>query len=174
MSVRHVSFELSYLNLDLEGWMEAQWRLSGGSVEAQWRLSGGSVEDRRASNHSSQSCSRRRGALALCICVLPWDNVKLPGATPPLIPWLASIAFVCWTFSRIMEWQSPRMHACAVWWMVFLISAYGWLVSCFASAILNLNRSLWLAIGTLEGCWCSAKRYRSHARAMGQLFATSV
>ena len=35
MSVRHVSFELSYLSLDLEGWMEAQWRLSGGSPRFQ-------------------------------------------------------------------------------------------------------------------------------------------
>lgn len=97
-------------------------------------------------------------AVALCIGVLPWANVKLPGSTHSLIPWLACTAFVCWLVSRIAEWKSPRPHERAVWWMVLLISAYGWLITCFPSgmvdrttgAILDLDKSPWLAFGTLD------------------------
>ncbi|WP_397382172.1 O-antigen ligase family protein [Prosthecobacter sp.] len=96
--------------------------------------------------------------VALCICILPWANVKLPGATHDLIPWLAFMAFVCWLLARILEWNSPRPHETAVWWMTFLITAYGWVVTCFPSAmvdrgsgaILDLDKSPWLAFGTLD------------------------
>ncbi|MCX6849037.1 MAG: O-antigen ligase family protein [Verrucomicrobia bacterium] len=97
-------------------------------------------------------------AVALCICILPWANVKLPGSTHDLIPWLACTAFVCWLLARIFEWKFPRSHETVVWWMTFLITAYGWVVTCFPSAmvdrasgaILDLDKSPWLAFGTLD------------------------
>ena len=97
-------------------------------------------------------------AVALCICILPWANVKLPGSMHDLIPWLACTAFVCWLLARILEWKSPRPHETAVWWMTLLITAYGWVVTSFPSAmvdrvsgaILDLDKSPWLAFGTLD------------------------
>ncbi len=96
--------------------------------------------------------------VALCICVLPWTNVKLPGSTHALIPWLACTAFVCWLLSRILEWKSPRAHERAVWWTGLLICAYGWVITSFpkamvdhaTGAILDLDKSPWLAFGTLD------------------------
>ncbi len=96
--------------------------------------------------------------VALCICVLPWANVKLPGSTHDLIPWLACTAFVCWLLARILEWKSPHPHERAVWWITLLITVYGWLITCFPSAmvdrvsgaILDLDESPWLAFGTLD------------------------
>ena len=97
-------------------------------------------------------------ALAVCICVLPGANVKLPWTTHPLILWLAGIAFVCWVVSRLLERKSPWPHEAAVWWPAVLISAYGWVITCFPSAmvdsltgaILDLDKSPWLAFGTLD------------------------
>ncbi|MFZ2280838.1 MAG: O-antigen ligase family protein [Prosthecobacter sp.] len=96
--------------------------------------------------------------MALCLCILPWANVKLPGSTHALIPWLACTAFVCWLLARILEWRSPRPHEKAVWWITLLISVYGWVVTSFphamvdraSGAILDLDKSPWLAFGTLD------------------------
>lgn len=97
-------------------------------------------------------------SVVLCICVLPWANVKLPGSTHDLIPWLAGAAFVCWLVSRCLEWKTPRPHEKAVWWLTFLICAYGWTVTWFpqamvdrtTGAILELDENPWLAFGTMD------------------------
>lgn len=97
-------------------------------------------------------------SVALCICVLPWANAKLPGTTHPLIPWLACAAFVFWLIGRLMEWKSPCPHEKAMWWLALLISAYGWVITCFpkamvdraTGAILDLDKDPWLAFGTLD------------------------
>jgi O-antigen ligase len=96
--------------------------------------------------------------VAICICVLPGANVKLPSSTHTLILWLAGAGFVCWLAARIVEWKAPRPHETVIWWMAILISAYGWLVTCFPSAmvesvsgaILNLDKDPWLAFGTID------------------------
>lgn len=96
--------------------------------------------------------------VALCVCVLPGANVKLPWSTQPYIAWLAGGAFVCWLAARLMEWKAPRAHERAVWWMAALICAYGWVMTCFPSAmveagsgaILELDESPWLAFGTID------------------------
>ena len=96
--------------------------------------------------------------MAFCICVLPGSNPKLPWSTHPFIPWLAGAAFVCWLAARCCEWKSPRPHEKAVWCLAVLISSYGWLITCFPSAvvervtgaILDLDQSPWLAFGTID------------------------
>ncbi len=94
----------------------------------------------------------------VCICVLPGANAKLPWSTHPLLPWLAGGAFVCWLAARIVERKAMRPHEVAVWWMSALICAYGWLMTCFPSAmveggsgaILELDKNPWLAFGTID------------------------
>lgn len=96
--------------------------------------------------------------MALCLCILPWANVKLPGSTHALIPWLAGTAFLCWLLAKILERRSPRPHEKAVWWITLLISVYGWVITSFpramvdraSGAILDLDKSPWLAFGTLD------------------------
>lgn len=96
--------------------------------------------------------------MALCLCILPWANVKLPGSTHALIPWLACTAFLCWLLAKILEWSPPRPHEKAVWWITLLMSVYGWVVTSFpramvdraSGAILDLDKSPWLAFGTLD------------------------
>lgn len=97
-------------------------------------------------------------AVALCLCVLPWANVKLPGSTHFLIPWLAGTAFACWLVARVWEGRGPRAHEVAVWGLVCLSSAYGWVMTCFpramvdraTGAILDLDEKWWLAFGTMD------------------------
>ena len=97
-------------------------------------------------------------AVACCIGVLPGSNVKLPCTTHSAAIGLACAAFVCWLLARIMEWKSPRPHEKAVWWLAAVISTYGWLMTCFPSAmverltgaILELDKSPWLAFGTID------------------------
>lgn len=117
-------------------------------MEAHWRIT----------QLSTILRSLALATMALCIGILPWANVKLPGSTHASIPWLACTAFVCWLVARILEWRSPRPHEKAVWWITLLISAHGWVVTSFphamvdraSGAILDLDKSPWLAFGTLD------------------------
>lgn len=96
--------------------------------------------------------------MAVCLCVLPGANTKLPWSTHPVLPWLAGAAFAAWGAARIVQWKAPRAHEIAVWGMAILISMYGWVVTCFPSAmvervsgaILELDESPWLAFGTVD------------------------
>lgn len=96
--------------------------------------------------------------LVICICLLPGSNPKLPGSTQMLIIWLTCSAFFCWVVGRLSEWRGPRTHEKAVWALAVLISVFGWLVTAFPSAmvermtgaVLGLDRSPWLAFGTVD------------------------
>ncbi|OYW74488.1 MAG: hypothetical protein B7Z37_17640 [Verrucomicrobia bacterium 12-59-8] len=58
----------------------------------------------------------------------------------------------------MFEWRSPLPHEKAVWWLAALISGYGWLVTCFPSAVVErltgtifeLDQSPWVAFGTID------------------------
>jgi len=71
---------------------------------------------------------------------------------------LACTAFACWFAVRIVEWKTPRPHEKPVWWLAGLICTFGWLITCFPSAmverltgaILELDQSPWLAFGTID------------------------
>lgn len=97
-------------------------------------------------------------AVALCLCVLPWANVKLPVGTYFLIPWLAGTAFASWLAARVWEGRGPRAHEVAVWWLVFLSGTYGCVMTCFprtmadraTGPILELEEKWWLAFGTMD------------------------
>lgn len=60
--------------------------------------------------------------------------------------------------ARMTERKALRTHETAVCWLAVLISAYGWLVTCFPRAmverstgvILDLDKSPWLAFGTID------------------------
>lgn len=94
----------------------------------------------------------------ICICLLPGSNVKLPGSTHMMIILLSGAAFCCWLVARLSEWKGPRSQEKAVWVIAVLICAFGWVVTCFPSAmverltgaVLGLDRSPWLAFGTID------------------------
>lgn len=96
--------------------------------------------------------------LVICICLLPGSNLKLPGTTHVMIIWLTCAAFGSWFFARLSEWRGPRAHEKSAWALAAAVCAFGWLVTCFPSAmverltgaILGLDRSPWLAFGTMD------------------------
>lgn len=92
-----------------------------------------------------------------------------------MIPWLAGTAFAFWLIGRLLEWKSPLPHEKAVWWLALLVTAYGWVITCFPSAmvdratgaILELDKDPWLAFGTLDqGISVQAMVYISSALAL--------
>ncbi|WP_395744634.1 O-antigen ligase family protein [Prosthecobacter sp.] len=97
-------------------------------------------------------------AVAGCVCALPGANAKLPWSTLPYIPWIAGAAFGCWLVARILEWKAPRAPEAVVWGLAALIGTYGWVVTCFPSAmvervsgaILELDKNPWVAFGTID------------------------
>lgn len=96
--------------------------------------------------------------MAVCLCLLPGSNVKLPYSTHPLTAWLACAGFACWLVSRVLEWKALRPYEGVVWGLAVLICGYGWVMSLFpkalvervTGAILDLDKSPWLAFGTLD------------------------
>lgn len=95
--------------------------------------------------------------LAVSLLVLPASNSGLPWAHLPMQGILYA-AFVFWCVSRALAWRAPQGHERWLWAAAGALLSFGWLMTFFPSAlvdrasgvILELDKSPWLAFGTVD------------------------
>jgi hypothetical protein len=96
--------------------------------------------------------------LATGLVLLPASNAKLPVSTHETILWIVAGAFVLWAAARTLDWDPPKPHERAVWWLVVMIEVAGWLVTACpramiersTGALLDLDREGWRSFGTID------------------------
>lgn len=102
----------------------------------------------------------QRAAVALLtvfIVLLPLSSSGLPWSDKPIIG-IAYGAFICWALGRLAAFRAAQKHELPVWCGVAVVLVFGWGVTLFPSAwvdrssgvILELDKSPWLAFGTID------------------------
>jgi hypothetical protein len=102
-----------------------------------------------------------RLALALltaCLCLLPGTNTALPFSMHDTIVIMTMIAFVCSTVARVADDDLPAGCERWVWAFAILLSAYGWAIANFPSAMVDrssgsismLDVDAWSAFGSVD------------------------